>query len=155
MVRMVKVCIVALAMTFSAYAVSAQETAQNTLVITVQDQSNAVIPGAGIRIVEQTTGKQFDAIADRVGQAELHLPSGTYVLRVQAPGFQTWHETNLEPKAMTQRTITLRIGNSYSGPVVEIRDMPLEAPKVKAQLAMASVELLPLRARWLRVRRHA
>jgi hypothetical protein len=154
---MTKAYIAALAVALSACAVPAQETTQNTLVVTVQDPSGALIPGAGIRAIEQASGKQFDTVSNRIGQAELDLPEGTYELRVQAWGFQPTLQTDVKPLSQMQLQITLRIASPdvCSPCVVPPPYIPTETPTANTEVSHVLVELLPLRAKRLRVRPHA
>jgi hypothetical protein len=110
---MIRVCIAAFTVVFYAVAIAAQTSEQNKLIVTVQDGSSAVIPGAGVRAVEEGTNRIFDAVADQAGQAELHLPKGNFTVRVQARGFATWTSAGFDPARLTthlQVTMSLSTG---------------------------------------------
>jgi hypothetical protein len=73
---------------FSAYAWPQTETA--TVLGTVTDPSGAVVPGAQVTILNQSTGLKRDCFADSTGQYHIAgLPMGTYSIRVQKNKFQT------------------------------------------------------------------
>jgi len=57
---------------------------------TVADPSGAVIPGAEVTILSQSTGLKRDSSTDSTGQYHIAgLPMGNYSVRVQKEGFQT------------------------------------------------------------------
>lgn len=73
---------------FSAYAWPQTEVA--TVFGTVTDPSGAVIPGAQVTILNQSTGLKRDSSTDSTGQYHIAgLPIGNYSVRVQKEGFQT------------------------------------------------------------------
>lgn len=57
---------------------------------TITDTSGAVISGAQVTILNQSTGLKRDAPTDLTGQYHIAgLPTGNYSLRVEKVGFQT------------------------------------------------------------------
>ena len=58
---------------------------------TVSDSQPAVIVGATITAARR--GYEYEATSDDAGQFVLHLPAGTYRLRVSSAGFRTWTTT--------------------------------------------------------------
>jgi len=57
----------------------------------VTDQSQGVIPGAQVKLVEDSTGVTLTTTTNAVGAYEfVGLPLGTYTLTVTQQGFQTW-----------------------------------------------------------------
>ena len=73
---------------FSAYAWPQTEVA--TVFGTVSDPSGAVIAGAQVTILNQSTGLKRDSSTDSTGQYHIAgLPIGNYSVRVQKEGFQT------------------------------------------------------------------
>src|SRR4051812_29531788 len=57
---------------------------------TISDPSGAVIPGAQVTIVNQSTGLKRGSLTDATGQYHLAgFPIGHYSLRVEKEGFQT------------------------------------------------------------------
>lgn len=73
---------------FSAVALSQTQLA--TVFGTINDPSGAVIPGAQVTIVNQSTGLKRGTLTDMTGQYHLAgLPTGNYALRTEKEGFQT------------------------------------------------------------------
>src|SRR5262244_2746226 len=57
---------------------------------TITDPSGAVVPGAQVTIVNQSTGLTREALTDMTGQYRLAgLPTGNYAVRIEKNGFQT------------------------------------------------------------------
>ena len=73
---------------FSACAWSQTQLA--TVFGTITDPSGAVVPGAHVAVVNQSTGLKRAVLTGMTGQYHLAgLPTGEYVVRVEKPGFQT------------------------------------------------------------------
>ena len=57
---------------------------------TITDPSGAVVPGASIMIVGQSAGWKRSVLTDTAGEYRFAgLPTGTYSLRIEKPGFQS------------------------------------------------------------------
>src|SRR3984957_205980 len=66
------------------------QTQLSTVFGTINDLSGAVIPGAQVTIVNQSTGLKRAALTDMTGQYHLAgLQTGNYALRAEKEGFQT------------------------------------------------------------------
>lgn len=79
--------------------------AVGTLNGTVTDPAGAVIPGASVVAHENATGLETKTTSTSSGDYTLpYLPSGTYTVRVAAPGFKT----------TTAENITLRVAQSLN-----------------------------------------
>lgn len=80
-----------LALSFASFSVGAwSQTQLATVFGTINDPSGAVIPGAQVTIVNQSTGLKRGALTDTTGQYRLAgLPTGSYALRTEKEGFQT------------------------------------------------------------------
>ena len=73
---------------FSSYAWPQTQLA--TVFGTITDASGAVISGAQVTILNQSTGLKRDASTDSTGQYHIAgLPTGNYSVRVEKEGFQT------------------------------------------------------------------
>src|SRR5262252_3546317 len=73
---------------FSACAWSQTQLA--TVFGTITDPSGAVVPGAQVTIVNQSTALKRSTLTDMAGQYRLAgLPTGNYALRTEKEGFQT------------------------------------------------------------------
>src|SRR5580704_11449722 len=64
---------------------------------TVTDPSGAVVPGVSVTIVGQGTGLKRSAPSDTAGEYRFGgLPTGTYSLRIEKPGFQSQIREDIE-----------------------------------------------------------
>jgi hypothetical protein len=64
---------------------------------TVTDPSGAVIPGAQITLVNQSTGLKRDTVTDMAGEYHLAgLPTGNYSLRIEKTGFESQTREGVE-----------------------------------------------------------
>jgi hypothetical protein len=87
--------------------------AAGTLNGTILDQAGAVVPGASVVAVNQATGEEHKTTSTSAGSYTLpYVPSGTYNIRVTAPGFRTSEANNVIVRvAQTLNlNITLEIG---------------------------------------------
>src|SRR5215471_3713123 len=84
-----------------------------SIVGTVTDASHAVVPQAKITITDTAKGTSYESITNSSGNYEqIHLVPGSYRLRVEKSGFQTYVQDNVEVNvdAITRVDATLRIG---------------------------------------------
>jgi hypothetical protein len=57
---------------------------------TITDPSGAVVPGVSVSIVNQSTGLKRSVLSDTAGEYRFAgLPTGTYSIRMEKPGFQS------------------------------------------------------------------
>src|SRR5262245_3190054 len=80
-----------LAISLALFSVCAwSQTQLATVFGTIADPSGAVVPGAQVTIVNQSTGLTRGALTDTTGQYRLPgLPTGNYAVRIEKNGFQT------------------------------------------------------------------
>ena len=110
----------------------ANATATASLVGTVLDPNDAVIPSAGVTLTNVETGARLSASADDEGAFRFDaLPAGTYSLRVESPGFKAYEAAGIQvQEGAEQRTdARLDVGEVTMGVVVVAE--PVE-PLVKA-----------------------
>jgi hypothetical protein len=82
------------------------------------------------------------------GQAVVHLDQGSYELNVQARGFQTEIEKQVEVREEIRKTFTLKIGPFYSGPEVMMEaEIPFEHLPLQAQIPLMPIEQFTLTAK--------
>ncbi len=68
-----------------------------TLTATVMDQSNAVIPGAGVVLKEEGSGALRRTVSNANGFFTIvAIPAGTYTVVVEARGFAPWEQRAIE-----------------------------------------------------------
>src|SRR5215467_7779516 len=80
-----------LAISLASFSVCAwSQTQLATVFGTITDPSGAVVPGAQVTIVNQSTGLTRETLTDMTGQYRLAgLPTGNYAVRIEKTGFQT------------------------------------------------------------------
>ncbi|MGA7833497.1 MAG: carboxypeptidase-like regulatory domain-containing protein [Terracidiphilus sp.] len=142
--------IAAIVLALSVCSAYAQEHAKGALAVVVTDPTGARVPNARIRAVEQATGMRFEALADANGEALIHVDQGTYELNVQAAGFQSWKQKEVEVKGEMRKTVTLQIGLPNWGPVVFVEsEIPFEHPPLAAQIPLMPIEQFTVTAKRL------
>ncbi|HLI84622.1 MAG TPA: carboxypeptidase-like regulatory domain-containing protein [Bryobacteraceae bacterium] len=88
---------------------------RGTITGTVSDPAGAVVPGASIQVRQLETGAVYQAGSSATGNYTLsQLPTGTYEMTVDVPGFKKFVRQNLAlPVAQTLRIdVTLEVGAS-------------------------------------------
>jgi hypothetical protein len=129
----------------------AQATASATIQGTVLDQTKAVLPGASVTVVNNTTGLTRSTLSNALGLYRFDLlPAGTYDLRAEAPGFAGARADNLE--AFVERTMTVDLTlPAGAAPeqitVVEGSALDLEKSSVSFNITPTQVRDLPLNGR--------
>ena len=77
-------------LTLSSFRVPAQEGTRGKVVVTVEDASGAVVPGASLKLVEIQTNDTFTAVTTGSGDYSfVNLPIGTYTLTISRDGYAT------------------------------------------------------------------
>ena len=136
-----------LLLVFSAYAWPQTETA--TVLGTVTDPSGAVVPGAQVTILNQSTGLKRDCFADSTGQYHIAgLPMGTYSIRVQKNKFQTQVREEITLTSASSLTIkfSLSVGTQQVQLTVngDINGIDSTTSTVSGLVAERSLTKLPL-----------
>ena len=95
--------------------VSANAVAQDSATVrgTVTDSTGAVIPGAEVTVTNQATNQATTGGTDASGNYEFtNLPTGSYTIRVDVPGFQAGISNNVQLMAgqPVQRNFALELG---------------------------------------------
>ena len=95
--------------------VSANAVAQDSATVrgTVTDNTGAVIPGAEVTVTNQVTNQATTGGTDASGNYEFtNLPTGSYAIRVDVPGFQAGISNNVQLMAgqPVQRNFALELG---------------------------------------------
>src|SRR5580698_6947369 len=77
---------------------------------TITDTSGAVVPGVSLTIVSQGTGLKRSALTDTAGEYRFAgLPTGTYSLRIEKPGFQSQIREGIELNSAAEVTINSQL----------------------------------------------
>ena len=82
---------------------------------TVTDVTGAVVAGANVQAIEETTGTKLETISTSAGSYRFpQVPIGTFDVNVSAPGFQpeklTGIQVNLQVTAVLN--VTLKVGTA-------------------------------------------
>src|SRR5437867_4257006 len=94
-----------------------------TLTGTILDPSGAIVPGATVVATNNATGVETKTTSTSAGAYTLpYLPSGTYTIRVSAPGFRT----------ATAENVILRVAQSLNV------NITLEVGQVNEQVTMSA-----------------
>src|ERR1700722_14523009 len=96
---------------------------------TITDPSGAVVPGVRITIASQGTGLKRSALTDTAGEYRFAgLPTGTYSLRLEKPGFQPQIRGGVELTSAAAITINsqLVIGDLSQETTVKTNDAAID-----------------------------
>ena len=138
----------ALCLFLSVLPLSAQSD-RGTITGTVSDPSNAVIPGANIVVTNTETAARYETISTETGNYTLaQLPSGSYQLSVELPGFKKYVRQGLTVQAaQTMRIdVSLEVGNATESVTVQA-DAPLlktESGELSHVITTERVDNLPI-----------
>src|SRR5436305_428967 len=123
-----------------------------SIVGTVTDSSKASVPKAKITVRDVGKGITFETTTNEQGNfSQTHLIVGTYEVRVETAGFETYIQknVNVEVDATTQVDVIL-----HPGSVGEVVNVSAESPLLKTEradvsdtLAQKAVQELPVLAR--------
>jgi TonB family protein len=79
----------------------------------VKDISNAVVPGAAVKITHKETNQTHETAASSIGSFDFPaLQTGTYEITVRVPGFKAYTRSGIEVRLnnITRSDITLEVG---------------------------------------------
>src|SRR6266478_6191276 len=96
-----------------------------TLNGTVLDPAGAVVPGAAVVLVNNATGDEHKTTSTSAGAYTLpYVPSGTYKLRVTAPGFRTSEADNVIVRIAQTLTVNITLEVGAVSEQVTVSDQP-------------------------------
>src|SRR5215813_7978667 len=135
---------------YSAYAWPQTEVA--TVFGTVSDPSGAVIAGAQVTILNQSTGLKRDSSTDSTGQYHIAgLPIGNYSVRVEKEGFQTYVREGITLPSASSLTLnfSLVVGTQTQQLTVsgEVNEIDSTTSTVSGLVAEQPLTELPLNGR--------
>lgn len=119
---------------------------------TVTDQSGAVVPVAQVTAIEIETGSAISTRSNGSGFYVLpSLPSGTYRLQVNKPGFQTYVQQGiiLQVDRATSVNVILKVGNSAQSVTVTSQgsQVNLRSGTESYEITSQMITQLPLNGR--------
>ncbi len=125
--RIIAICTCSFVLAVSAFG----QAVFGNIVGTVTDPSGSAVPNAKVTIKDLGKGVSYNALTNATGNySQTHLVIGTYEVRVEAAGFDTFVEQNVvvEVDAATQVNAQLKIGN-----VGEVVNVTGEAALLKTE----------------------
>jgi hypothetical protein len=137
----------------SVSGLSAQITATATLQGTVTDKTGAVIPNAGVKITNKSTGEVRSVISNSAGLYSFNLlPAGMYEVRVSVKGFSTAAFENVELAVSRTTTIDAELTPSAQATTVTVEAagaalVDVQKTDVSRPITQVEVENLPLNSR--------
>ncbi len=123
-----------------------------TILGTVTDPTDAVIPGATVTITNQGTNIAREVTTDSRGRYVVPLlPVGQYTIRVSSSGFAQGEVTDLVLEVQDNRTVDFTLSVAAAGEVVEVSGNIVEVDTTTATLGQVihqkQVANLPLNGR--------
>lgn len=98
---------------------------QGTLNGTILDPAGAVVPGASVVLVNAANGEEHKTTTTTAGAYTLpYVPSGTYKLRVTAPGFRTSEADNVIVRIAQTLTVNVTLEVGAVSEQVTVSDKP-------------------------------
>ncbi len=110
---------------------AAQTMGTGTIRGTVSDPSGAVVSGASVKAINQSTQVARSTAANAGGVYVIpNLQVGKYTITASSPGFQTLTLENIDVDVDTNATVdlTLRVGNSEQSMTVTARPRSCRPP---------------------------
>jgi hypothetical protein len=88
----------------------------------ITDPQGAAVPGAQVKVLNKTTGQTFDTSADEKGQWNIpSVPSATYTVTVNHPGFKTTTVDNVKVDAGVPATVNAKLEVGALAETVEVQ----------------------------------
>lgn len=141
------------ALAASAVSAFAQAGSEGTVLVTVQDTTGDVIPGASLTLIALRTNDTRTAQTSGVGTYTfVHLPIGTYQLAVARPGYasKTYASILVEASQVTSLTAMLSVGTATENIRVNAEASPVlqtDSNAIGTVVDMKQIENLPLNGR--------
>jgi hypothetical protein len=128
---------------FSAWLLG--QTVSSSLLGTVLDPANAVVPGASVTLTDKDTGGIRTTVTDSTGLFRfLDLSPGNYSVTVKAPGFKGYTEASVTMEANQTRDvgkIALEIGNTSETVTVMAEAQAIQLASSEKAQAIAGNQL--------------
>ncbi len=129
----------------------AQMTITGTISGTIMDPSRQVVPGIPVALVSGLTGETRSATTNELGGFTFTAVSpGSYSMKVEAPGFKSFRQTNLVLSAnerLSLGDVLLSIGAVTDTITVEAQGATVQASSSERSASLTSEQLTSLQAR--------
>lgn len=150
----------AVVLVFVASALTAQDTSRGSVVITVVDQSGAIISGAHVGIIQLPSVKQDDwlnyalhaaeetsAHTDADGKATVVLAKGSYAIAITQRGFKHYFERiEIRDESSQFLRATLVVGHLMCGVCVRPSpEIPLERTSLNILIPFEPLQTITLK----------
>jgi hypothetical protein len=125
------------------------QTVFGNIVGTVTDSTGAVVPGANVKAVDESTGASFEVVTTSAGSYRFpQVPIGTFDISVTASGFSPEKLTGIQVnlQVTTAVNITLKVG-SASQSITIVADAPqlqTESSDISGTITAQQYQKLPL-----------
>jgi hypothetical protein len=128
---------------------AAAQVLYGSVVGTVTDQTDAVVPNAAVTLTSKETGQTRTAQSDEGGRYSfVNVMPGTYDVKVVAKGFRTFTSQNLDvsPNTIARADMKLEVGQLTETVSVEATQAALQTDKsdTHTEITARSVQNLPL-----------
>lgn len=135
-------------MAFAPVNLHAQIASTGTVAGTVTDKSGAAVPGATITLTSTTTGSARTTTSGAHGEYVIpYVNAGTYNLKVEKAGFQTWQATDQKVSVGTQLTVNPVLGVGSVTTTVNVTEVPgaeLQTLNATVGTTISNTELVQL-----------
>ena len=112
-------------------AASFGQAVYGSIVGSVMDSSNAAIPHAKVTVRDVGKGVSYATTTNETGNyGQTHLIVGVYEVRVEAPGFDTYVQQNVNVEVDANTQVNARL---HPGQVGEVVNVTGEAPLLKTE----------------------
>ena len=143
--------LLAIGLIFTGYEapVASAQVLYGSIVGTVTDQANAVVPKAAVTVKNAATGLSRQVVTDEAGYYSIpSLPVGAYDVSVSAPGFKALTQTNVNVliNNVTRADLRLEVGALTESVTVEASAAVLQTTKTDVNVNLQAQEIgnLPL-----------
>ena len=131
----------------------AQEGTQGKIVVTVDDTTGAVVPGAKLTLVNQATNDTYSAVTNRSGAYSfVNLPIGVYSLTISRAGYATraYSAVVVQASQVTNLSALLQVGKATQTIHVSAEASPVlqaTSNQVSTVITAKQIQDLPLDGR--------
>ncbi len=135
------------------YAAFSQSGTQGKVVVTVEDASGAVVPGASLKLVEHQTNDTYTAATNNSGAYTfVNLPIGVYELSISRTGYATriYSTVVVQAAQVTDLTAQLSVGQTTQTVQVAGQTTPVlqtSSNEIGSVIDVKQIQDLPLNGR--------